>query len=514
MPDAGEGDAVISELLSRLNRDDAGIEFHGERGGVEWISFAQLGAQLREEASRLQRSGVSPRDAVAIAMRADRQHVVAFLALLWLGAVPVSIKTPRTWSAGYASYVDRICERFGVRHVMQTGLDAKRTAPLVLSRRSECASRASCTGTSQPALAFVQFSSGSIKEPKPVPVTETALAANISEILRHDARQPHTVMLSFMPLSHDMGLVGGLLSCLWLQNPLILVEIGAFLMRPFRVLDHAHLRGASVTMLPEFAMRHLTRLLLRQERGACRTPCFAAYRSIYCGSEPIRHETVAAFLRVGQNLGLQAEALTFCYGLAEATLMVTGHRFAGFEASFDASYTKNPVARLGLPIEDLELAIDEQSGVPGEVLLRGSSVFNGYWHEPARQRDEWFATGDLGYLAAGELHLCGRRNDRISVNGEVIFATDLESEILESAAVRDCLVLPEENGLSLLIVPRREGERMLPEINTMLARQFGVVARAIVIGKSRDILRTTSGKPRRAATRAALGHRLPAEASQ
>jgi fatty-acyl-CoA synthase len=500
---------LIATLLSGLSRTDAGIEFHGPRG-MEILNFAELAARMRAQAGHLMLAGVASGEPVVIALHADANCVVAFLALLWLGAVPVSIKTPRASSPAYGAYVDRICERFGIRHVLESCADPPRNAFPALRTRSLPASAARFG--SQPGLAFVQFSSGSIQEPKAIPITEAALIANVREILHQDARRADTVVLSFLPLSHDMGLVGGLLSCLWLQNPLILVETGTFLMRPLRTLERACARGASITMLPEFAMRHLTRVVRRQRDAGGRLPCFEAFHTIYCGSEPIRHETVSAFVQAGEALGLHRAALVFCYGLAEATLMVTGHRLADLESSFDDSRTSSPVARLGKPVDGVELAVDSQDGTPGAVLLRGDSVFEGYWQESPRKRGEWFDTGDIGYLVAGELHVCGRHTDRISVNGAVIFATDLEAEISASGLVQDCLVLPEENGFALLIVPGSEGQDVLPIIHAKLAREFGVVARAVAVGVPRDIVRTTSGKPRRDATREALGGRLPAQA--
>ena len=291
-----------------------------------------------------------------------------------------------------------------------------------------------------------------------------------------------------------------------------MLEMRHFLLKPYLCLLHAHQRGATLASLPNFAMSYLTRAL-RGKKSDAIPPLFASFRTMYCGAEPIREQTVETFLETAVPLGLRPDALVFCYGLAEATLLVTSHRFRGLRESFDRSVTKWPVASVGMPASVAELKLEAAPGQVANIQIRGDTVFPGYWHAAPRVPHEWFDTGDMGYMVGDELFVCGRKADRFKVNGEVVFTNDIESVVLQTCEVRECLVMPEDDQFHVLIVPDARCSVTEQDVAKSITRALGMAPASVVRAVPDEILRTASRKPRREATlarlrdTARLGHR-------
>jgi acyl-CoA synthetase (AMP-forming)/AMP-acid ligase II len=147
------------------------------------------------------------------------------------------------------------------------------------------------------------------------------------------------------------------------------------------------------------------------------------------------------------------------------------------------------------------------NGREGPIYLRGPAVFSGYWKEPPRQNGAWFRTGDIGYFRNGDLHISGREKEMLIVNGENIFPNDIENMIGACFDVRKCLVMMEDDQLYVLIVPDRLKPVSLKAISTQICATFGISPSGIFNGSAADILRTTSGKPKRNETLLAARNR-------
>ncbi|HRC57088.1 MAG TPA: AMP-binding protein, partial [Kofleriaceae bacterium] len=291
--------ATFGEVIDGLDRADAGIRF----GAGELRSYAELGALIRGNALHFRASGVRPGDRVAISLESDAEHVVTLLALIALGAVPVSIKPRRGPSEDYSGMLRGVCERFDVRFA-QHALPAPPTVqPLSWDEHARAAGDVPSGGARPDDVAVVQFSSGSLGAPKAIPLRHRNLLANLRAILEVDGREASSVVYNFLPLSHDMGLIGGLLSNLALQNSLYLTRTQAFLRNPMEGFLHS--RCETVPM-PNFALRYLARALQTSAaRGTILPPdLFSRVRTIYCGAEPIRHETVAELMSAAAPHGL------------------------------------------------------------------------------------------------------------------------------------------------------------------------------------------------------------------
>ena len=240
--------------------------------------------------------------------------------------------------------------------------------------------------------------------------------------------------------------------------------------------------------------------------------------TIYCGSEPIKLKTITLFLQFSDLLDLSPKSLFFCYGLAEAVLLVTGRRFDTIQNSFNSSLPNGTTARVGTPIGDMKINIAYDDIAPtvinknlngsiGLIQLQGSSLFKGYWGEATLSETDWFNTGDLGFLHNDNLYVCGRNKDIVIVNGENIFAVDIENYLENLPKIMNSLVMVEEDNIHILLVPFGSKYLDAKKISSLIFQHFGISPKSVIQGKRNDIQRTTSGKAMRQETLKTLQHK-------
>jgi fatty-acyl-CoA synthase len=475
---------VLSELIARLDRTDAGVVTLDPAGSLTW---AEVGALARGNAARFAAEGIARGDRVVLAMDNDLEHIVVFLALMTLGAIPVSVKPRRGPEAAYAEQLARLVASYGIRSTY-------RTLPAIAGTRAiswdpEARDPAAPVAIVRPDdIAFVQFSSGSLGAPKAVPIHHAALLDNMRAITEIDRRTPDSRGYCFLPLSHDMGLVG-LLSCLIHQSHACISSPRYFLRYPVGYFEKYG--RCDVVAMPDFALRYLARHLALRGHGY-RRDLLAGVRTIYCGAEPIRYPTIAQLIEAAAPLGFDPRALVFCYGMAECTLIATAQRFESLDASFSDGTRDRKLARVGTPIAGMEVRLDDE----GTIFLRGPSVFSGYL-DGAPLANGWHDSGDIGFLHDGALHISGRAKDMIIINGENIFPQDIEGFVSRLDGISENVVLTEDDGFYLFIVPSATVDPA--RVAAQVAVQFGAAPLGVATGRTQDILRTTSGKPMRQA---------------
>jgi fatty-acyl-CoA synthase len=497
---------TYNQVIAGLGSREVGISWLQSEGIIS-VDYARFGALVAGNAEHFHSLGVRRGDSVAITVSTDVEHIVAFLALIGLGAIPVSIKPARMTSDAFLLETSLSCDRYQVDYCYHTLPLAPRFRRLAWRPEALSTKRSMIVETEPRDIAFVQFSSGSTGHPKPIPITHGNLMSNLSTILSVEDRQSYETAFNFLPLNHDMGLIGGFLSNLVRQNPLLLTTPNHFLRHPIETLKVGQESGVAGMALPDFALSYLGRLLSLERREKLPADLFAQLRLIYCGAEPIRFETIERFIQAAIPLGLDPQSLFFCYGLAEATLFVTGRRFDTFETSFDRRPADRPIACVGPVLGDTEIRIcevapssedklcaDEEEGA---IFLRGSGVFPGYWKEDALPVNGWFRTGDIGYMRDGELYISGREKEMLIINGENIFPNDIENVLRTIPEIRDCLAMFEDDRLYLLVVPNPRTELRQEAISSVIFANFGVSPRATIQTTANHILRTTSGKPMR-----------------
>ncbi|PCF95299.1 condensation domain-containing protein [Vreelandella nigrificans] len=498
--DALRNDAFKSyvEHLSRLARerpsDRALIVVNAQ--GETILDYSTLEWRSRALASELQqRFAVGER--ALILLDNDEHYVVAFFACLYAGVIAVPVFPPESAKQQHlarllaiAADSQAVCVLTSttIIDVVASASEGFGSAELIPvdavdeSRAEHWVEHFPKRGD----IAFLQYTSGSTATPKGVMVSHGNLMANERAIETGFSIGADDVFVSWLPLYHDMGLIGGLLQPIYRGIPAVLMSPTFFLQRPVRWLEAISRYGGTISGGPDFAYR-LCLERIRDEQ--IETLDLSSWRVAFSGAEPVRYDTLTAFIERFLPAGFAADTAAPCYGLAEATLLVscnprgTGVLGTAFSqqllAQGQASSTAegNTLVGCGTPQPDHTIDIVDPEGLHslpegdvGEIWVNGPSVAHGYWHNPEAtaktfvtrdgvswqrtgahdsdahdanalghdaQDDRWLRTGDLGFLHQGQLYIAGRIKDLIILRGHNVYPQDVECAIeAEVEAVR------------------------------------------------------------------------------
>jgi acyl-CoA synthetase (AMP-forming)/AMP-acid ligase II len=386
-------------------------------------------------------------------------------------------------------------------------------------------------------LALVQFTSGSTSRPRGVALTHANLVANTRDIVRALQLTPEDRKVTWLPLFHDMGLIGGVLSPMQAGMAIRLMTPATFVRRPVRWLRAISEFRGSLSTAPNFAYQLCVDRVAEEELEGLD---LRSWRRALNGAEPVRPETLDAFERRFARVGFRAASAMPVYGLAESTLAAAftpldrGSRWEDVDAEALRAEGRAEPAREGRPSRRLvsvghafpgsELQIVDPGGTPlpdrreGEITLRGPSVMQGYFREPEATaealRDGWLWTGDLGYLADGELFITGRRKSVLIRAGRKFHATDLEAAAERVPGIRrGCSAAFSIDGGSreqLVVVVERtraaaaDVAGLERRVGDAVAESEGLRPDRVVVVPPRSIPKTSSGKVQRATCRELL----------
>ncbi|MCX4747530.1 AMP-binding protein [Kitasatospora sp. NBC_01287] len=498
-------------------------EKFGER--PEFTAYRDFPEQVAGYADFFRAQGIEPGTRVLFPFETSAAVVFAFLGLMEIGAVPLSVKPyvlnqPRD---AYQEFLARIAGDFTAARILLVptlaGLDLPTGAlPLPLPPAGTTTPGARLRTPADDELAFVQFSSGSTSFPKGIPVRQDRLRANLAMITRTDGRAPQERVSSWLPLYHDMGLVGGLLSCFAIGCDLLLAEPVTFLFDPrgwWEQMAREHVIG---TVIPNFAVDYSLKLMQDLDPEELAELDLSGLRSIYLGSEPINLPNLNAFLDLMAPAGLRRDVFMPCYGMAEAVLLVAS-RPVGSEIRVVDAPSGVPAISVGPVLAEFTARLRDEHGRPcgerelGEVELAGGTLATGYFDQPLplAAAEGWYATGDIGFLDGGELFITGRISDRIKVNGQSLFAADFEQALEQLPFVRDgrTAVAQIDGVIVVLTEVEREAREDIAgsraRIVEHLVTTIGVTVRAEDVHYLRpgQLPRTSSGKLQRRAIAAA-----------
>ncbi|RMH21510.1 MAG: fatty acyl-AMP ligase [Acidobacteria bacterium] len=473
---------TLGELLARAAGDDAsGLRFLDRRERARFASWAEIETAARAVAGALRRLGLGPGERAALIFGTGEAFFHALFGVVLAGAVPVPLYPPVRLGRleEYHHQTARMLRAASCRLVLAEprikrllGETVARARPALGCRSLDelPAAPAVSSAAAPDDLALVQYSSGTTAEPKPVALSHRAIAAQVRALNDHwRGDEPRASGVSWLPLYHDMGLIGCVFTALELPGVVTLIPPELFVARPAIWLRAIGRFRASISVAPNFAYALCTDKIADRELDGVD---LSAWRVALNGAEPVAPGVLRAFARRFAKWGLDARALTPVYGLSEAALAVTfsdlerpfrsacfdrlslfaERRAAGVAApAGEAAASAVELVSLGRPLPGFALRIAGEGGeeLPagrvGRVLVRGPSLMSGYLDQPAATaavlRDGWLDTGDLGFVDGGELFLTGRAKDLIILRGRNHAPQEIEQAVYDVAGVRrGCVV--------------------------------------------------------------------------
>jgi fatty-acyl-CoA synthase len=485
-----------NQLIEPRNPDGRLIVWHDGAGFVSH-SWAELVVTGRRAAVGLRRLGVEPGTAVASVLTNSFDACAGMLGVWMAGGVLISLPTPARGLAveEYVTQLTDLCTKADARllllddDLVSAGIELPAGPRVVGFAGLPTDGRLEVALPAADAPAFVQCSSGSTSGPKGCVLTPRAIAAQLLALERRLELEATDIGYSWLPLSHDMGLFGALMSVWATGASLVLGNPLRFLRSPRTWLEDCGATQATVTVGPGFGLS----LAMRAARRFA-PPGDLALRTWIIGSDPIEMTTVEeASARLGP-LGLAPSAFTPAFGLAEATLAVTMTERQALptatSVSLDALYdgelressgqeSMTRVTSCGPPVAGTQVRIDGDRDI-GEIVVRSASLAEGYLAAPERTarafRGGELFTGDLGFMRGGELYVIGRRDDMMSVGGRNIPAGEVESRVEDDPRIRD--------GACVLVDVDRAGRRELVVVSEPTAEDVDFAATAQTIRRT------------------------------
>jgi acyl-CoA synthetase (AMP-forming)/AMP-acid ligase II len=470
---------VVQALEDAAASNRTGYRFVEEQQNAEpFFTYGGVERATARYGGALQALGLEKGDRVALILPDNQDFVFAFLGALRAGIIPVPIYPPAGLRklGGYLENTLHVVKKSGARMVL-TDNEIKLLLGTVQAQAPELEKIAAVEAVRkaredlQPEkvaledTAFLQFTSGSTSAPKGVVLTHGNIASNVQAFMRGlRVEDAVDAGVSWLPLYHDMGLIGFLLAPMYHRCTVTFLPPLVFLKRPLRWLETMSRLRATISFGPNFAYALCVKRVRDEDVQGLD---LSSWRAAGCGAEPIRAGNLRDFAEKFAPIGFNPRALFPCYGMAEATLAISfanlGHGVGVDVVDADdlaGEHKAQPVAvsapgalelvSCGKTFAGHDLAVfgadDTESKSPlpdrvvGEIRVRGPSVTSGYFNEPELTRDTfaggWLKTGDLGYLVDGEIYVCGRMKELIIVNGRNYYPQDLEWEASRVQGVR------------------------------------------------------------------------------
>ena len=563
----------VLRLRGRAEPDRVHIQIYEDDEQPRTITFGELYLRSSAVADDLRLRGLEPGQTVAIMLPTCADFFWTFAGILLAGGIPVPIYPPFRADriAEYATRQSNILRNAEARFLVtwrQAENLAKLLQPRVPTLRevlnveklgAAAAGPGSTTAdTKAPAeaakqwravehlshhargdeIAFLQYTSGSTGDPKGVVLTHANLLANIRSIISGVHVQASDVCVSWLPLYHDMGLIGAWFVPIFTGVRLVVMSPLAFLSRPERWLRAIQRHRATISPAPNFAYELCVRKIADKDLQGLD---LSSWRAAINGAEPVRAETLERFATRFAPYGFRRDALMPVYGLAEGSLAVSVPQMgAGYKvdridrAQFESAGRAVPVSaadsdvmalefvNAGKPLPAVEVRIVDADGRgagerrEGRLWFRGPAATSGYYHNEAATRellreDGWLDSGDLAYAADGDLYITGRAKDMIIKAGRNLYPHEVEEIAGRVAGVRTgCVVAfgapDERTGTERLVVAAElrdaaSAKRIEGEIASAVTDVMGMPPDAIVMLPSQSIPKTSSGKLRRSETR-------------
>jgi len=521
-----------------------------EEGDEKSLTYRALWDGALLYAARLVEAGVTPGQTVAIMLPTCREYLFCFYGVLLAGGIPVPLYPP----ARLATIEDHMTRHIGIlksagASIMVTIPEAKALAWLLRAQVESLRAVLVPADFASPAtgftpvrgtggqIGFLQYTSGSTGNPKGVVLTHANLLANVKAMGKAARATTEDVFVSWLPLYHDMGLIGGCFATMYLGFPVVLMSPLAFLSRPSQWLRAIHRHRGSISGGPNFSYELCLRRIPDEELEGLD---LASWRFAFNGAEPVSADTLAAFEERFSRWNFRKSVISPVYGLAEASvglaftppgepwqvdlidrdwLSRTGEAVPA--RPNDPSPLK--LVSCGASIPDHDLRVVDAAGLElpdrseGQLQFRGPSATSGYYRNPEATKGlfdgEWVNTGDRAYLSEGNLYITGREKDVIIRGGRNIGPYELEEAVGGVAGIRrGCVAvfgsMDAASGTERVVVlaetrevdPSRHAE-VRRRINELAVSLIGAPVDDVVLAPPHTVPKTSSGKIRRLAAR-------------
>jgi 8-amino-7-oxononanoate synthase len=563
----GTGESLLGRLRSHAQARPEQIAYrflHDHH--TDTLTFGQLERRVSGLAARL-REHADPRDRALLLYPSGLAFIESFLACLAAGIIAVPAYPPRKNRKGERPRA--IIHDCRPRLILTT----RQSLPTIMADE-EAVRGLTCLATDDlettpderrlsldlvDAPAFLQYTSGSTCAPRGIIVTRRNLLANLRAIQASAGLSVNTVNVSWLPLFHDMGLVGGILSSLFVGFELVLMAPSTLLREPVRWLAAISAHRATCAVGPNFAYEHCVRTVTDDQKQGLD---LSTWSLAFNGAEPIRPETLDRFATAFAPCGFRREAFFPCYGLAEATLMVSGgppcsalprevfldghclEQGVVQQQAQQAARHDREVRRLvgcGAPVQGTRIEIVDPAtrtrcphGKVGEILVMGGGVAQGYWNRPEESATTFAAqladtgdgpflrTGDAGFLLDGQLFIVGRLKDLIIIRGRNLCPQDVEAaveRVVDFLTPNRCAAFAveseggggSEERLAIVLEASRNAGRTAQSLRAHIARiraaivdEFEVPVETVAFVRFGTFPCTSSGKVQRRACKAGL----------
>jgi acyl-CoA synthetase (AMP-forming)/AMP-acid ligase II len=534
---------IVDALLALEDCSRFGARFASPSAEHPFYPYGEVVRRARNAAAVLQAEGLEPGDRVAVVLPTSIEFLDAFLGVQLAGGIPVALYPPFRLGKldEYFERVRRMLRKVGARFLITdsrvkrllgpavVGIDSLRHVLEAKDLKEGGPWKAPNIDPSQPA--FLQFSSGSTVEPKAVMVSHSNLLANLdtmrqSLVYRDESELDHGAVC-WLPLYHDMGLVGCLYQGLYYPATVTYLGPDAFLARPSIWLKTLSQYRAAISPAPNFAYGLCAAKIRDEELDGVD---LSAWRMALNGAEPIDPLDLDRFCERFSRWGFRREALTPVYGLAEAGLAVT---FSDWNTApeiteFDRHLLSTagraapgagrklvavgkPLPGIGLEIcDDLDRPVEP--GTVGHIRVQGPSITTGYYGDPELTasviRGGWLDTGDLGFLHEGNLYIAGRAKDIIILRGRNYAPQEFEEPLALVDGVRRGAAVAVGSvvdglGEQLFVLAEKDSRSDLPDeqiaagIKSAILSGVGLIPHHVEILKPGTLPRTSSGKLRR-----------------
>ncbi|WP_256756844.1 non-ribosomal peptide synthetase [Cohnella sp. WQ 127256] len=539
---------TLAEVLHDLRNSDKGITYTTRKEDI-FVSYGELYGKAQEKLYVLQQKGMQPKDELVFQVEDNGEFITLFWACQLGGIIPVplaagnnedhKLKLARVWNSLRQPYLAcskeilRQIEKYAELPEISSCIAAmKRQAILTDEDEGVLEPR---KGNPQPMrsedIALIQYSSGSTGTPKGVILTHGNILCNIYAIIEGAGVSSADSSLSWMPLTHDMGLIGCHLTAFTANINQFIMQPTLFVMDPELWLHKAHEHGITLLSSPNFGYKHFLSHCKKERIAEWN---LSRLRLIFNGAEPVSAKLCNRFLDAIGPTGANRNILFPVYGMAEASLAVTfpptneevipvyldRNRLSAGEPVRDTGPDDKECVTfvdVGYPVQDCQVRVcDDDGGLLiegyiGNIQIKGSNVTQGYYRNPTEtdkllNEEGWLSTGDLGFLRRGRLVVTGRKKDIIFVRGQNYFPHDLESIVqeqldIELGKIAICGIASESAGTDEIvsfIIHRGKPDSFVDialDVKMTLNKATGLSIKHVI--PVRSIPKTTSGKLQR-----------------